>query len=281
MNTAALLSPTARVPVLPLLSFACALNALLPAAARSVSESGWSAAFGGGFGHSFVLWLSLLVALRLTLGDRQTTHTPHPRIYLVCALISLVLLIPSAMLGWLLCALSAALWHQHCATRSIQRVAAGLLVVIALREPMIHLLLQLFSGEILAVDAWLAVQVLGLISDDFTLSGNIIAQSNGHSLLILTGCSAFGNLSLALLLWLALQLDRQRQVTGGDTLRMAGVIFTVIAINTLRLSLMGINQQWYDLLHGDDGALICDSLTLLAPLIFVRWRTRHASYSAD
>ncbi len=281
MNTAALSLPTARIPLLPLLSFACALNSLLPATALSVRESGWFAAFGGGFGHSFVLWLSLLVALRLTLGVREATYTPHPRIYPVCALISLVLLIPSAMLSWLLCALSAVLWHQHCATRSVHRIAAGLLVVIALREPMTHLLLKLFSGEILAVDAWLAVQVLGLINDDFTLSGNIIAQSNGHSLLILTGCSAFGNLSLALLLWLALQLDRQRQVTGDDALRIAGVIFTVIAINTLRLSLMGINQHWYDLLHGDNGALICDSLTLLAPLFFVRWRTRHVSHPAD
>ena len=268
----------------PLLAFIAAFNALLPASLSSVQQQGVIAAATSGFGRSFIVWLSLFTCLALLVKAAKNPSIKQPKapqtatkasqadaLYLL--LLTLALLVPVALFSWLICALCCLVWLGRCraVTKAarLQRAAALLLLSIAAREPITQLLLHSFSAEILGFDTWLSGLLLAA-DEQFSLRGNTINHQNGFSLVILTGCSAFTDLSLALLLWLTAMLWLHQRLHWRDVYRIALITLLILATNASRLALMATGEQLYRFLHDEFGAELFDLLVLVWPLINIR-----------
>jgi hypothetical protein len=254
---------TSSLPLLPLLAALAAINALLPAALKSLSQQSFLSALTSGFGQSYVVWFSLACCIVLWRKSAPTNDTYNGRAYLLMVILSAALLIPLSTINWLICAICAALWLGRCRNDPYARATAVLLLATALRDPSTKLLLTLFADQILSLDTWLTYISLGYFNDaTVSMQNNLLSQSGGYDLLILTGCSAFVNLSFALLLWLALSLVHRNQLNAVDYALASIVAITIIAINTARLTLMATDQYWYQLLHEADGAMAIE-ITIL------------------
>ncbi len=257
------------LPLLPLLAALAAINAILPAALKSISQQPLLSAMTSGFGQSYVVWFSLACCIVLWRKSTAIKEDYNWLTYLLIVVLSIALLIPLSTINWVICAICAALWLSHCRTGngrtdSYARASALLLLATALRDPSTKLLLTLFADQILSLDSWLTYISLSYFNDaEVSQQSNLISQKDGYDLLILTGCSAFVNLSLALLLWLALSLLHRSRLNALDYGFACAVTVTVIAINTARLSLMAIDQYWYQLLHEGDGAMAIEVTILV------------------
>jgi hypothetical protein len=261
--------------ILPLSVCLALFNALLPSLLES-SKQGINLAISSGGGHSFVIWFCLLLAVKSGFGLTLLTKEKHafpirPRLHLLGIIFLLLLiLIPSASLSWIICALLCLLWAQQSDPLSQQRTTALIILAVAIRDPVCQVFLNLFADQILSFDARLSGIILQLTGTEFSIDNNTISQANGYSLLILTGCSAFHNLSLALLLWLSLSLFSNQKLITQDYLRAALLCIVVLGINGTRLALMATNHSWYLFLHDGNGALLIDALIVLQTLLFVR-----------
>ena len=115
----------------------------------------------------------------------------------------------------------------------------------------------------------------------FSMQGNLISQVDSYGLLILTGCSSFVNLSLVLLFWLALSLRYKPSLSGIDFALASMLSVCVVALNTVRLTLMAIDQYWYQLFHDGNGALVIEFATFLLALLPIIWRKHYEFKSSS
>jgi len=273
--------------LLPILAALAVINAVLPAAFEHVVKLGFAAAMLNGFGQSFIIWLSIAVAIWLWSQSRSPSHAPRATILMMSAVLSLALTIPLATTAWIVAALFALLWRFSATHDRYSRAAVVLMLALSIREPISRLLLTLCSSEILGLDATIAALFLEASGRQFDVVGNLIVQENGYSLLILTGCSAFGNLSLSLLLWAALTLMLHQHFKRADSVRVVSVMLLVIGLNSLRLALMALGPDWYNLLHEGLGASMHETGALLLTLACIRWKSRyendanHTDYSVS
>lgn len=250
-----------------------AITALIPASWLAIQQQGLFTALLNGLDRSPVVWLSLLACIGLVLRApkepaRLNSMTLNQALLL--SLLAALLLIPVALLSWLICALAAWCWLQHTpVSQHCRRAAAILLISAALREPLTQLFLNGFAAQILNFDTWLSALFLPS-GESYQVNGNTINQSNGFSLLILTGCSAFTNLSLALLLWLTVMLWRHQHICWQDSWRILLVCLLVLLLNGIRLALMATGPDLYHFLHDGAGAQITDVLLFLCPLLCLR-----------
>lgn len=274
----------------PLLAFLAAFNALLPASLLALHQQGFMDAAASGFGRSFIVWLSLFTCLALLVKAAKYLSLEQPTRRQIATkvsltdtlcllLLALALLVPVALFSWLICSLCCLVWLARSSTATkaarLRRAAALLLLSIAAREPITQVLLHSFSAEILGFDTWLSGLLLAG-DEQFSLRGNTINHQDGFSLVILTGCSAFTDLSLALLLWLTAMLWLHQRLRWQDSYRIVLITLLILATNATRLALMATGEQLYRFLHDDFGAQLFDLLVLVWPLVNIRrYRKNH------
>jgi len=262
----------------PLLTLFAAANALLPAALTSVEQDSFINAMLSGFGQSFVIWFSLVVSAILWKRSTVRPFTNSRTTYILALLLSFALLIPLATINWLICAGCAVIWLRQCRDEPFARASALLILAIAIRDPTTQLFLTLFANQILSFDTWLTfLSLSSFYGTSFSMQGNLISHADSYGLLILTGCSSFVNLSLVLLFWLALSLRYKPRLSGKDIAIAFMLSVGVIGLNTFRLTLMAIDQYWYQLLHDGSGALVIELATFLLALLPFIWR-KHYEY---
>lgn len=262
--------------LLPSLTLMAVINALLPAIIKSLNEPLLVAA-SSGFGQSYVLWFSLLLSA-LLLSNTHIKYRAQPRrVLLFATLISLTMVLPNATLSWILCSLCCVVWVKQINGQNdkrdiLEKSAVLILLAVSIRSPVCQLLLSLFSNEILNFDAWFSGIFLQVLTPNAVIENNLITQESGHSLLILTGCSALGNLSWAMLLWFSLTTYLHHTITARAYLRVICVVILILSINGIRLSLMALDEQWYLQLHEGNGADFIEAITLLLTLTCVKWK---------
>ena len=259
----------------PILTVLAVINAILPAAVEHARNQGLIVALLNGFGQSFIIWLSIAVAIWLWAQSKSSHVYPGMMAVALAGVISLSLMIPFATTAWAAAALLAVIWRLFGCHDLYSRAALILVFALSVREPISRMLLTLCSSEILSFDATVAAMFLNASGHEFNVIGNLIVQDNGYSLLILTGCSAFENLSLSLLLWAALTLMLHLHFQRADSIRAGLVIVCVIGFNSLRLALMALGSDWYDMLHEGIGATAHEMGSLLLTLACVQWRSRY------
>jgi len=264
------------------LSLVAAGNALLPSISSQVLAVGFITALTAGFEQNAIIWMGIACScylrwrairdfqLRSGSPHSSLTDGTHRKQHQICLLLALLLVIPSATLSWLICALAAMLWRVNSRLKSSDFSAAVLMIALALREPVSQLSLSLFAEQILGFDSFLSSLLLSGETDT-TQMGNIIV-SNNFNLLILTGCSAFNNASLALLLWLSLCLLLHQKTTAADSWRVLILLLLVVLTNSLRLSLMTWSIEDYQYFHRGTGATAFNDFSTLLPLLCTNWR---------
>ena len=95
-----------------------------------------------------------------------------------------------------------------------------------------------------------AVAMLLSSFGNFSRDGVSIVGPNGHTIFIDTGCSAFHNITVAALIWLALIKIERLQFLRSDWWALAAMIGATILVNTIRIALMAQSpamlQYWHD-----------------------------------
>jgi exosortase/archaeosortase family protein len=98
----------------------------------------------------------------------------------------------------------------------------------------------------LSVDASLVARVLGTHR-----AGNMVEfADHSGTLAIFPACSSLANVSLALLCWVTVSQYLQHKWRSLDIFWCALACSSVVAVNVIRISLMGISPHYYQFMHG-------------------------------
>ena len=221
----------------------------------SVKRLDWADAVFNTFEVSAVVWISCAVGVALVLRDR-TTGVRALDIAMAVGFVFLVVL-PVGPLSWLGI---AALSLYVILTTSIASSRRGATILLATTVPMLwsKLLFRLFANPILKIDASLVGWILGTHQ-----RGDIVEFADGSGVLvILPGCSSLANVSLAILCWVTMSQAVCHQKSAYDLLWCLMACISVVAVNVTRISLMGLSQRHYAILHGPWGDLVCNTIIL-------------------
>jgi len=137
----------------------------------------------------------------------------------------------------------------------------GALILLAVTVPMLwsRLLFQFFAKPILNIDATLVSWLLGT-----DRSGNMVGFVDGSGyMIVLPECSSLANMSLAFLAWVSISQWAKHQWSAKDILWSLLVCVSVVIVNVTRISLMGLSHWHHDVVHGEEGMMVSNSLMLL------------------
>jgi exosortase/archaeosortase family protein len=222
---------------------------------RSVADNGFATAIFNTFDISIILWGACFAALAMfSLASAEDGLRRGDG--LVSLLAGLAFLAPVPALSWLGLSLIAVHLRRTASDDPTRRAAA---IVFALTIPLFwaRLAFAAFSGTILHIDARLVGWMIGTVP-----VANVVPLADGSgSLFIAPGCSSLANLSLVWVsaaVFVNLRSGRWTLPAIGWTAACAAA---VIAINILRIGLIGFYPSQYDLLHGPVGASAAGWLT--------------------
>jgi hypothetical protein len=136
----------------------------------------------------------------------------------------------------------------------------GAVILLALTVPMVwsKLLFQIFSKQILDIDAWLVASLLGT-----GRIGNMIGMADGSGhMVVLPACSSLTNMSLGFLCWVSITQWAEHRWSAMDILWSLLVCVSVIAVNVTRMSLMGLSHWHYEVFHSEMGNTVANFIML-------------------
>lgn len=242
------------------------INAMIRPILEHINEYGIRESLFGGFGISFIVWFALYCSFNLL---HQSTSSQINKRDIVISLIALLLLcIPSALLSWV----TLSIFAGYCsffatALHTKLRNACLIMMAIALRVPLSDLCLKLSADAFLQFDAIATLTIVKTINPEITRQGNILIGSSGHELLIMTGCSSFTNVSLALLLWFAIVRTQILVWNQNFNLYILPLCILIMSVNIFRLSMMTLSVDLYYFYHDGLGADITNTAILLIALL--------------
>jgi hypothetical protein len=225
---------------------------------RSVVDHGFAMAMSVTFDISAILWGARLAVV----STLVRAHADPSRCsdYAIGSLAGLTFLAPVPALSWLGLCLIAVYLHATASHTTMRRAAA---IVFALTLPLFWARLVFFSPlneTILAIDAQLVGWLIGTAT-----TGNVVPFGDGSgSMVIAPGCSSMANISLAVLSAVIFVNLRSGRWSLSTLTWTAASVAAVVAINLIRLSLMGVYPERFELIHGPVGAAVANCLTLLA-----------------
>lgn len=206
------------------------------------------------FGISLVVWLALYAVLRL-LWDSEPIAVTW-RDLSVLALSSLTFVVPVTALssvGLTFAGLYFSMFGRTHKVRAAMRILTALTVAMMWGRFSFSFLLP----YILQADAGLVSLLTGL-----ERHGNLILSADHKTILqVGAGCSSFLNLTNAALGWAAALVYFAVPVTLRRLAALAASIGLVLAINTVRIGLIGWHPEYYELLHGAVGANVANLLS--------------------
>lgn len=268
-------SQASRVRWLVALLFIGVCNALIRPIIDSAQQLSGLQWLANAFGVNPVIWIATLLGLvRLWQEPLARIAVPAP-VLMVCLMLWLL---PSATLAWLGIALlcSSVLTRNEASLPATLRAGLLILLAAAMREPLSQLLLKIAITPLLESDAWLVATLADLVMPGYQRLGNLVINPQGFRLVILTGCTSYGNLSLVLLLWLSLTLFFIRRWFPVYLIHGLVLLLITVVVNILRLVVMSFGESYYLFLHDGDGAAIYAVLLTALPLFASRWSIRHA-----
>ena len=136
----------------------------------------------------------------------------------------------------------------------------GAVILLALTVPSLwsHLVFQFLAKFILDIDASLVALILGTPH-----TGNMAGFADGSGyLVVLPACSSFYNMSLAFLCWVSITQWAEHRWSRMDILWSFLVCLSVIAVNVTRISLMGLSQEHFRIIHSETGDTVTNTITL-------------------
>lgn len=247
---------------------ACA-NGLVARAVQSVRGHGWFDAAVGTFDVSIIVLVACFAGLSLILVNRAGEVRTADLV--LSSMLLLLVVLPIGATSWL--AVTILSLYVLASGEAIGPRRRGTIILLAVTVPMLwsRLVFNLFARSILEVDAALVGWLLGT-----PRTGNVVEfADHSGSLAIFPGCSSFANMSLAFLCWVAVSQYVEHKWRPQDLLWCASACFSVVAVNVVRISLMGINEAHYLLLHSPPAEILLSMVMLCLVLSISVAGTRH------
>ena len=170
-----------------------------------------------------------------------------------------------ALLGWVCLELS---------NSRRQRNAALVIVAASLRTPTAQIGFDLLAGPMLWVDTVVAGLFGKIFAGGVRTSENLIQTDGAHSLLVMSGCASFANISLMLLTWFtAVRILGREEATTRLSVAF-GLAASGIIANCIRIGLMSLSDETYEIIHGDVGSSIWVCIYATSVLTAVHISTR-------
>jgi exosortase/archaeosortase family protein len=239
-------------------------NGLAGRIGQSITDhDGWVVAILSTFKISVIIFAACFIGVSLVFRgafeDGVWPRKDKARIvdFVIVGVFLILVLLPIAPLSWLaVTILSIYILFFTNDTRGIGH--RGALVLLATTVPMLWspLMFDFFARIIVRIEASLVGWLLGTHS-----SGNIVEFAN-HSanLQISPGCSALANVSLALLCWITLSQSVGHKWRPQDFLWCLLTCGSLIAVNVIRISVMGLDLSYYYAIHNVVGDTITNAI---------------------
>jgi hypothetical protein len=235
-----------------LFTLGCA-NGLASQIIQSVNQAGWANALFDSFEISIVVWISCAAGIFLVLQDRST-GIRLPELAMGAAFASFTIL-PIGSLNWLA---ATALSLYVLVSTNVASTRRGALILLATTVPTFwsQLLFRFFANSILQIDASLVGWILGT-----RRTADIVPFADGSGfLVIMPGCSSLTNVSLAFLCWVTISQWVCHKASRYDLVWCLMACISMMAVNVMRISLMGLSQWHYGTLHGRLGNAVNDTI---------------------
>lgn len=224
------------------------------------------------FEISAIVWLSLGLALSiLWKAERGRADWLDQAMFLMVLVATALPIGPGT---WVALTISSAVYLARRGLAPEEKAAAA--IILAVTAPMFwsRRLLDVFGPAVLSADAYLVSLVTGTDS-----VANIVPLPNAEGfLMIATPCSSLANVSIGLLLWTTWTQYFHMTFNRFFWIWCAVVCSAVVAINVVRISLIGYFPEHYELLHGAVGNAVTSWLTTFAILFISYEGTRRAGY---
>lgn len=239
-------------------------NALVQPVGRSIRENGLWTALAGTFDVSVIVWLALIAAPALMIRSSAQRRGRADEVVGWVAFLSFLIPLPHA--SWVgLTALALYLIYDpgvrwRAAPDPFLRRGAIILLATATAMFWGRVVLQNSGDFVLAADASFVSLLTGM-----THAGNVIRTAGDEGYLwIAPYCSSLSNVSLAILCSALVVQWRDLAWTRSQFGRCLLAVLAVIAINDMRISIMVVRPELYELVHGSEGALVANLLTVAA-----------------
>ena len=235
---------------------ACA-NGIGLRAVNTVHQFGIADAFLLTFQVSGIVWAACAVGIWLILHDKTAERINSVDIAVGLGCLALVSL-PIGPAIWI--AVTLLSLYLISLTKGNSSRRRGAVILLATTAPMFWspFLFQFFAEFILRIDASLVGWLLGT-----PRSGNLIqfADNSGY-LVIFPACSSLANVSLAVLCWVMINEVAGNRWSFRALLWGFLACVSVVAVNIVRMSIMGLDHTYYTTLHSPSGDLAVNLVTL-------------------
>jgi hypothetical protein len=220
---------------------------------RALSSGDWT----GGIGDiSAIVWFACFAGISLLLrGKKEEVTSADLAIGLVFLALTAV---PVNEVNW--AAVTGLSLYILLFAQGEPARRRGALILLTLTGPMLwtRLLFAFFAKPILIFDATFVAWLLGT-----HWTGNIVGFADGSGdLVILPACSSLANVSLAFLCWVSVTQWLGHQWSRQDILWCGLACVSVVAVNTVRIAIMGLSHWHYETFHYGWGATVANAITL-------------------
>jgi hypothetical protein len=210
-------------------------------------------------------YLAWYAVFRL-LGSSDLARAAKWRDFLIITFLCLLVFLPSSRMIWVATS-GIAIYLFLTDTGDPKLRAAGIvLAALSVQELWGRLFFNLVADHLLDAEAAVIGTILEVAQPGTVWQDNAIKGPSGHGVIIISGCSSFHNLSLALLCWVTIS-RLQRQTWQVRDFVVGGAIgMTMILLNMARILLMAWSVDLYHYWHNGPGAEIFEigaSLTVL------------------
>jgi hypothetical protein len=240
----------------------------------AVTSDGAAAALMNTFNISAVVWIAFFVCCMLLFRAPGEPLVRGDSIVAVCAVATFML--PLGPLNWVaLTGLALYILRDSFARHSRQPLSPihrAAWILLAMTGAMFwgRLLLSSASGPLLGADAFLISWIAGTEH-----IGNTVRFADGAGYIwIEPGCSSLTNVSLAILCWVLFAQSRGLRWSFGNAAWCLLACVSVVAINVIRIGLMVLHREHFDLIHGPTGAAVASWLSIAAMIGVCAFGTR-------
>lgn len=249
-----------RAQLFALVIAVLAPNAVAAKVLQSFWETGAGPTIGSGLGVSWTFWLAAAACLRLA-----WTEAPAPirafDVWLAAGCV-VAALVPISQASGLACTgLGLALLLDR---RSGVRLKAAALVLLAISIQVLwsRLMMLFFIGPIADFDA----HAVGLLIQRPVVGNEVMFVDGSQKMSILAACTSVQNVSLALMLYVAIVRTVRPSPRIAELWALLGLFATVVVINLGRLVLMAQSAPMFEMMHGGVGWSLAEAAITVAVL---------------
>lgn len=156
------------------------------------------------------------------------------------------------------------LWLVFQRETDAKLTAAGVtLIAISIHLFWGRMLFAFLLPEFLALDAAAVSIIAPLVQPEIGTKGTAFHSVDGHTIMLVGGCSSFNNISLALLAGASAIVFARGRIQVSDWPWLLALTLAMIAMNVVRLSVLAIDYETYVYWHDADGVQVLQWIQLL------------------